>query len=106
MYAEFSEKIKIRIEANNKLKETIQQLQKDELIEQSANLSQKIGKIEKAIEVTQHHMKEAQMKAKSEKKQLNKKRKEEVVEIESALNQQRSSLDQKLEQIESLKLSL
>ena len=103
MHQKYSSKIQDCEKKNNKLRDTIEQLHRDQLIDESAEQSKQIAALQKEIADTKVQLKEMAKKAKDEHEEQTKKRKEEAEEMELKIKEQQDLLDHKLQQIASLR---
>ena len=88
---------------NEKLRETIEQLHRDKLIDESAEQSKQIATLQKEINDTKAQLKDIAKKTKEEHQDLQKKRSDEAEEMDLKLREQQDLLDHKLQQISSLR---
>lgn len=88
---------------NAKLRETIEQLHRDQLIEESADQSKQIAALQKEIAASRAQLKEMTAKTKQEHEQQDNQRKAEAEDMDLQLRQQQDLLDHKLQQIASLR---
>ena len=103
MYSDYTEKIASRRIANAKLRETIKQLKRDELIQRSAEQRKNISALRKEISVTKDQLKNMNSKFKEEREKNEKEWQEEASKLEIALKHQQDQLDHKLQQISALR---
>lgn len=88
---------------NAKLRETIEQLHRDQLIEESADQSKQIAALQKEIANSRAQLKEMTLKTKQEHEQADNQRKAEAEDMDLQLRQQQDLLDHKLQQIAALR---
>ena len=103
MFKDYSEKIEAREQQNNKLRETIQSLKRDELIKRSADQRQNINTLKKEVAQSKQQLNEIIAKSKVTLEQNEKEREEEAKKMEKSLKDQQNNLDHKLQQIAALR---
>lgn len=103
MFAEYTEKIASRKTANAKLRETIKQLKRDELINRSAEQRKNVTTLRKEVNTAKEQLKTMQAKFKQERVKNEKEWQDEASKIEVALKHQQDQLDHKLQQITALR---
>lgn len=103
MFTDYSEKIRAREEGNAKLRETIEQLKRDELIQRSADQKQNISTLRLEVNAARQQLNTLVTRSKADREQSEVERQEEAKKIELALKLQQDQLDHKLQQIAALR---
>ena len=103
MREKYKSKIDDREKQNAKLRETIEQLHRDQLIDESAQQRKQIATLKKELDETRRQLKENSAKTKMEHEEQDAKRAEEANKMELSLRLQQDQLDHKLQQISALR---
>lgn len=103
MREKYKSKIDDREKQNARLKDTIEQLHKDQLIDESAQQRKQIATLKKELNESRRQLIENSEKAKIEYEEQETKRAEEANKMELSLRLQQDQLDHKLQQISALR---